>query len=367
MLACGGDSASAQEATTDLPGSSETPDGGSTSGAEATTRDDTDAATTEAHATSSETGAPRFDVGMLADAPDGFGECQAPGHEVCDGDSNDIWHAMGIGCGTWPASLSQAADDPRAFHVHEGPIGTHEPAPFPPRGGSKVAIMSTGFADQLPVDGGIWGQGLGEYSIIPLPPPMVPENVSDDPDVTCAEDPSLVGTGDCSNTIQGQWLAGMAEAHDYAELRMVAEVPGEASGISFDFAVFSAEYPQFYYPESALNDMFIVWLESDAWTGNISFDEDRDPISLSAVHFDYKDAPNEYDCPACFAPELAGTSMVGHAGTQWLTTKASVRPGETIELIFAIYDAVDSGYDLVSVIDNFQWICYDGPPVTAAN
>jgi hypothetical protein len=135
------------------------------------------------------------------------------------------------------------------------------------------------------------------------------------------------------------------------------------TGFSYDLAMFSTEYPDFY--QTQYNDMFVAWLESEAWTGNVSFDEAGNPISLNAGFLDYKDAPNAYDCPApCNAPELQGTAMQGHAGTKWLTTSAPVTPGETIELIFAVFDLSDGVLDTVVLLDNWLWNCDGGPPVT---
>jgi hypothetical protein len=42
-------------------------------------------------------------------------------------------------------------------------------------------------------------------------------------------------------------------------------------------------------------------------------------------------------------------------GTGWLTTSGNVKPGETIELRFVVWDTGDQWYDSVALIDNFQW------------
>jgi hypothetical protein len=178
----------------------------------------------------------------------------------------------------------------------------------------------------------------------------------------CFENPDLVGTGDCSNTINDQWEQGNG-AYDYSELRISGEVPQGASGFSYNLAFFSTEYPNYY--QTTFNDMYIAWLESELWTGNVSFDEMGNPISLNAGFLDYKDAPNPYDCPApCQAPELVGTAMMGHAGTKWLTTTSGVVPGEDFVLILAIFDLSDNILDSVVILDNFAWNCEGGPPVT---
>ena len=89
------------------------------------------------------------------------------------------------------------------------------------------------------------------------------------------------------------------------------------------------------------------------------------PISLNAGFLDYKDAPNSIDCPdPCMAPELQGTAMEGHAGTKWLTTSAGVSPGENVTIIWAIFDMSDGILDSSVILDNFEWNCEGGPPVT---
>jgi hypothetical protein len=96
--------------------------------------------------------------------------------------------------------------------------------------------------------------------------------------------------------------------------------------------------------------MYIGWLESELWTGNISFDTQGNPISLNAGFLDFKDDGGNL-------PEFDNTCMKQHAGTNWLTTTAGVAPGEHITVVFAIFDLSDSILDSYAFIDNFQWGC----------
>src|SRR5690606_42121782 len=48
----------------------------------------------------------------------------------------------------------------------------------------------------------------------------------------------------------------------------------------YNLAFFSTEYPGYY--QTGYNDMYVAWLQSEVWTGNISFDEMGNPISLNA-------------------------------------------------------------------------------------
>ena len=148
---------------------------------------------------------------------------------------------------------------------------------------------------------------------------------------------------------------------------MLFRSPQGVSSFSYDFAFFSYEYPGYYGSE--YNDMYIGWLESEGWTGNISFDDMGNPISLNAGFMDFLDADalNHPTCPTgsnCSAPELAGTCMEGHGGTRWLSTQASVVEGEDITVVFAVMDLGDSILDSYAFLDNFQWGCEGGMPPT---
>jgi hypothetical protein len=125
-------------------------------------------------------------------------------------------------------------------------------------------------------------------------------------------------------------------------------VPPDVYSFSYDFAFFSTEYP-FYYG-SMFNDMYVGWLESTDWTGNVSFDEQGNPISLNAGFLDFKDDAGNI-------PEFDGTCMKYHAGTNWLQTTAGVRGNEDITVVFAIFDLSDSILDSYVFLDNWQWGC----------
>jgi hypothetical protein len=306
------------------------------------------------------TGAPvYFDVGTVPDG-NGGGGCGAPPQVHCDDSDDDPWHAFALNCPGGPeVDGTITLTGPTQLHVHDGELGTFAPPPFPPREGEKFVILSSGNAVDLTTPG-LFASGSIGFAPTPLPAPIQTNAVSATED--CFDNPGLVGNGDCSNTIQDQWAQGNG-SFDYAEMRINATVPAGTFGLEYDFAMFSTEYPDFY--QSSYNDMYIAWLESEQWTGNISFDDMGHPISLNAGFLDYKDAPNPFDCPApCQAPELQGTAMEGHAGTRWLTTTAGVSPGEQIELVLGVFDLSDSVLDTVIILDNFHWACEGGAPVT---
>ncbi len=293
-------------------------------------------------------------------------ECTVPEHTPCDG-TNDFIAAIGLNC---PGEPQVQIDN--SVPQHPGAVGVRtnfgQAGVYAPREGANYAVIGSGFLAELDTptpdsDADLinghsnptyCNDDLGaQYDPgTSLPPPL---KVNDVGAVDCTEDPSLVGTGDCSNTIQGQFSQGMS-ANDYTEIRFTATVPDTVTSFSYDFAFFSTEYP--YYYGSQFNDMYVGWLESEIWTGNISFDEMGNPISLNAGFLDYRD-------DAGTLPALAGTCMRYHAGTKWLSTTAGVVPGEQITVVFAIFDLSDSILDSYAFIDNFRWGCEgDSKPST---
>ena len=307
---------------------------------------------------------PKFDLGGGGEPnPDGDGcgtecECTIPEHQPCDAATGDPFRAMGLGCPGELAVQTTVTGPPGAIGVRSsfGGNGT-----FAPREGSAYAVIGSGFVTDLDMQtpngdsnqdpthcnddlGGQWDVGGT------LPPPLRVNNVGGD----CTVNPGLLGTGDCSNTIADQFNQG-SSANDYVELRFDLDVPLDVVSLSYDFAFFSTEYP--YYYNSAFNDMYVGWLESEAWTGNISFDAMGNPISLNAGFLDYRDDAGNL-------PEFAGTCMRQHAGTGWLSTNAGVVPGEHITVAFAIFDLSDSILDSYVFLDNFQWGCEPGAPTT---
>ncbi|MEM6990018.1 MAG: choice-of-anchor L domain-containing protein [Myxococcota bacterium] len=278
-------------------------------------------------------------------------ECEAKEHTPCDDGTTDLFAAMGLGC-PGDAEVSVSVDGTlAAMGVRTGFGSTGE---WAPREGTAYAVLGSGFVSDLDMPTPALdnddspthcNDDLGEEydKGAALPAPLRVTDVIGD----CASDPTVLGSGDCSNTIQTQFDKGGA-ANDYTELRIEATVPGGANSLSYDFAFFSTEYPEYY--GSGFNDMFIGWLESEAWTGNVSFDVEGNPISLNAGFLDFRD-----DSGA--TPELAGTCMQRHAGTRWLSTTAPVSPGEDITVVLAVFDLADSILDSYVFLDNFNWGC----------
>jgi hypothetical protein len=151
-------------------------------------------------------------------------------------------------------------------------------------------------------------------------------------------------------------------------------VPAGTHGYQFDFAWFSAEYPEWVAPEP-FNDVGLWWSTSETFTGNVTFINDQ-PLTVTAL----QDAVHDQGFWGT-DPELQGTGFAGMegffclpqnpfgesncpigGGTGWYTTTGSAMPGETITMAFAIFDMGDSIYDTVMLLDNFQWDCQGCDP-----
>jgi hypothetical protein len=291
--------------------------------------------------------------GVLDTPPD---DCDPPSPPSCDAASDDPLQVVGLDCVDGIPAAGGVTAAEAAVAVHLGALG-----PYEVREGEKFLILSTGQASHLALDHTQLAMlgcdepefcpstdfGLGPAS---LPDPLTVEPVDDTS--TCIDDPELVGAGDCSNSLFEQWSAcgGGCEVWDYAELRVALTVPEHSYGLAFDFAFMSVEWPMFV--GGGFNDMFVAWLESEAWTGNVSFDDAGNPITVNAGFTDYTGA------------ELDGFAMQGHAGTRWLTTAFGLRPGESVQLVLAVFDLSDADHDSVVILDGFRWTCTGTPPTT---
>lgn len=249
--------------------------------------------------------------------------------------------SIGLGCPDNPVLESSVFAAEGSIEVLDG-LGQSDA--FAPRQGGSILAMGTGTIERLldPLIDCATGVSLARNQTLgeQLPDPIIPFDAGN-----CLADPSLVGTGDCSNTLQAQFNGG---AYDYGELRFTATVPEGADAIEIDYAFLISEYPDFIGPE--WNDMFMVWLDSERWTGNIALDADGNPLAVDTVSLDYMDDESTL-------PELAGTCMEGHGATAWLTGSGPVEAGEEITVVVSIWDGRDIESDAYALVDGFRWVC----------
>ncbi len=289
-------------------------------------------------------------------------DCSPPLHTPCDAVTDDPLAALGLGCLGELEVMSSTIGSEAAIGIRSG-FG--QTSTFDPTEGAAYTVLGSGIVAELdsPTPMGdstnhpmFCNDNLGgRFDIEALPPPLVTNQAGD-----CTADPDSTGTGDCSGTL-GPVFDALEEGvgiRDYTELRFNADVPASVTSLSYDFAFSSTEYP--YFAGSTFNDMFIAWLESEQWTGNISFDALGNPISVNASVLTITDDEGDL-------PELAGTCMRQHGMTGWLTSTAAVTPGETVTVVFAIFDLTDSILDSFVFLDNVRWGCTatDAPFTTA--
>lgn len=147
------------------------------------------------------------------------------------------------------------------------------------------------------------------------------------------------------------------DVHDSSELRLQLKAPQNAKSLRFNFAFFSAEFPE--YVGSQFNDRFVASIDSKQFKGNVSFDKLGREVSINSAFFEVCTGPG------CSKPvsELNGTGyelldqsrIPMGGGTGWLSTVTPVTPGETLNLRLVVFDECDQIYDSAVLIDGFEW------------
>jgi hypothetical protein len=310
-------------------------------------------------------------------------------HVPCDGASDDPLHAIGLNCTSlgsdWTDQVDAVAADKievkaapekngkrpwqvaRAYGSHVDPE-TQRPF-WGPREGEKVLLMSSGLLPPPDEDGAVLLVDGDVYSDVSwdeawdsdtMPPPMNPSKGSPDPLGFTGCDM----VGDCSNTLETQWNLGLGEVDDKMWIRFELTAPSKAKGAaadvrgySFEFAYFSAEFPE--YVDTEYNDIFVVWQASEDYTGNVTFIDDQ-PLTVTGLWpIDYVGECPDAD-PNCVGADehLAGTGhRLDGGATGWYRATSGVNPGETFTLSFGIFDMGDALYDTTAIVDNWRWDC----------
>jgi hypothetical protein len=233
-----------------------------------------------------------------------------------------------------------------------------------PREGTRLAVLSSGFAGENNTDNGpnfrggkLGMQSTGMFDTSDAPPGF----------------PKPTTGCEVSKTVQ-----------DVINARLTIKVPKNAKGMAFDFNFFSSEWPD--YVCSMYNDSFVAILKSQAFNkgveGNMSFDGNGNPVSVNNGFFDRCTPGITLGCKSTLGGSAAGlgkskctggeselegtgffvrdrycdnTLSTGGGATGWLSSKAPVTPGETITLSFMIWDTGDVNYDSSVLLDNFRW------------
>lgn len=206
--------------------------------------------------------------------------------------------------------------------------------------GMSMLVLSSGTA-RAPGQPGFESPGGADMGTSGFPPDGYPKESPSCPDVI---------TGDCN---------------DPAALQLEIRVPTNANSFSFNLNFYTYEFPNFIC--STFNDFFVTMMMPPPPSlpdGNISFDQDGNPISVNnsllQVCVPQEAGDKNFPCP--LGPDLltsTGFDEPGnsgpHAATGWLQTRAPVEPGSVVTLRFAIWDSGDHILDSTVLIDNFQW------------
>jgi hypothetical protein len=160
----------------------------------------------------------------------------------------------------------------------------------------------------------------------------------------------------------GCGTADPLQVQDMVKLALRLKAPEGATGFQFNFNFMSAEFPEYLCTE--FDDTFMAYLESQQLTGNISFDENDNVISINTGFFDVCSPQLSASCQG--NQDLVGTGYDDRGGTGWLTTKAPITPGEEFSLTFYLFDEGDAELTSQVLIDNFKWLAedLDDGPVT---
>jgi hypothetical protein len=164
-----------------------------------------------------------------------------------------------------------------------------------------------------------------------------------------------------------------------AALELSIRVPSNANAFSFESIFYTSEYPEWIC--EIFNDFFVVFMDpkpASAEDGNLVFDSNHDPIGVNTGLLAVCDAAaQQRRAVKTFACEqgvglLKGTGYgrleslcgdrSGGASTGWLKTTVPVRPGQVIQLRFALWDTTDELLDSTALIDHFTWITFEGEP-----
>ena len=311
-------------------------------------------------------------------------KCEAPGAlKSCDHEDDDIFHAIGLNCGSlggeWadPSTHIPIAQtlvesvDPDAFRVIKQ-FGTHMTMGTPtwgPTEGTKALIIGTGNFNP-PSAMGVLTAAKGAAQCGETANGN-PDDLTKLPGIMSFQKGSNNGQGgnpfnlcdnvnDCSDTLEDQWkLGGQMEAHDVLYFQFDLTVPKGTYGYIFDFAYFSAEYPE--WVGTAFNDMAIVWSTSETYVGNVTFiyDDNNNPQPLTVTAL-AENGLMKYNASSL---QLAGTGYDQNGpnchggGSGWATVKGSVAPQETFTLAWTVFDKGDTALDTALIVDNFRWEC----------
>ncbi len=281
------------------------------------------------------------------------------------GDPMGPFHAIGVGCSDNPEESILISNeifnspDPSAwqlargfgnYHINNDPM---EPLLFSAREGESLLMLSTGKIS-----------GVDNLGVVVEPYNSQEgngENANPDEDFFL---PNFEPDDDQSGTLPLQWEIGAGNPNDKIWMSFQTTSPPNTKGFQLAFALQSAEWP--VYVNTTFNDLFIVWLVTDDFTGNIAIAE-KSAMTITSLHHHWTSVgfenPNCANFPpdgagySCNEPQLSGTGFETHGATRWLRLNYPLDAGETIQLAFWLADMADTVLATQVLLDRFRWRC----------
>jgi hypothetical protein len=151
--------------------------------------------------------------------------------------------------------------------------------------------------------------------------------------------------------------APSGNAFDGIALRAVLQVPAGATGLAFDYAYFTRDYPTWvctqYVDNAAALVTGVTGLAADT---NVLVDSSGNKIGATSTAMQYCVSNNAYPC-ALGTSVLAQTGFENGGSTGWLSTPVlPVTAGATVEIKFMIWDSADQQSKSTLLVDRFRWV-----------
>lgn len=311
---------------------------------------------------------------------------------AANGSAEDFAKAIGIctkasdkGYGLVSASITRGFGATQDANAEQHGILPKFGAAIKPREGKSLGILSTGYAEDYDGSSGtaFGGEELQNARI-----------------KQWGKDWKVTGKLPAGFPKAAQGCQQGKEIHDPIDVKLTVKAPPNASGVKFDLNFYTGEWPA--YVCSQFNDGFIAYLSAKGFNNgtpdNVSFDKDKNPISVNNGFFDRctpnvaigcaKDPltgqpgakPGTSKCPGGTA-ELEGTGFgivknwcavysvdpfsgditdpgqpsTNGGATGWLTSQAPIQAGETFTIEFILWDTGDGVFDSSILIDNFTY------------
>ena len=153
------------------------------------------------------------------------------------------------------------------------------------------------------------------------------------------------------NTAGSNWSLDLDGGQDNVVLHLQLKVPAGMKCMSFDFAFYSEEFPEWL--NSRYNDAFLA----EKGQTDIKTQDDpvtHNPIISSAYNFAFDSKKNSISVNTAFG--VSGNTACSYDGvTPLLKAQTPVTAGTNVDVYLTIMDVGDSYMDSAVLLDNFQW------------